>query len=143
MIVFINVPLFVCSLRRKFEPGAVSIDRRLSALKQLHAEGIRTYVFIGPIFPLFTDFEAILECVRTDVDFAMGESLNIRCGNWGSLELVLTDLLGEETKTYKKKLASETYWDEVESMFKKKCAELGIQLSGFFRHRPRRRRPKT
>jgi DNA repair photolyase len=40
------------SMRRVFEPGSSSISARIEALKALHAEGIPTYVFVGPILPM-------------------------------------------------------------------------------------------
>ena len=40
--------------------NAVSIERRLTAMKVLHEEGIRTTCFISPIFPALTDVFAII-----------------------------------------------------------------------------------
>jgi len=34
-----------------FEPGAAPVKKRLGALEKLHAAGIRTFAFIGPILP--------------------------------------------------------------------------------------------
>ena len=34
-----------------FEPGAAPVTKRLEALEKLHAAGIRTFAFIGPILP--------------------------------------------------------------------------------------------
>ncbi len=42
-------------LRRIFEPGAPSIAQRLRALKTLAEAGIRTWVFLGPVLPFFSD----------------------------------------------------------------------------------------
>ncbi len=39
--------------------NAVSIKRRLDAMKQVYDAGIRTVCFIAPVFPGITDFEAI------------------------------------------------------------------------------------
>ncbi len=39
-------------VREIFEPNAPPISARIDALKQLHNEGIRTYVFIGPLLPM-------------------------------------------------------------------------------------------
>ena len=36
---------------RLFEPGAASVAERLKALEKLHASGIRTFAFIGPLLP--------------------------------------------------------------------------------------------
>ena len=41
--------------------NAVSIARRLDAMKKLHDEGIRTTCFISPIFPGITDVPAVPE----------------------------------------------------------------------------------
>ena len=38
-------------MRRIFEPGAPPIAKRIEALEQLHAEGIRTFVMIAPLLP--------------------------------------------------------------------------------------------
>ena len=38
---------------------AVSIERRIAAMKQVYDAGIRTVCFVSPVFPSITDFEAI------------------------------------------------------------------------------------
>jgi hypothetical protein len=43
---------------------AVSIERRLAAMKKLHDEGVRTTCFISPIFPGITDVPAIIDRVK-------------------------------------------------------------------------------
>ena len=44
--------------------NAVSIKRRLDAMKQVYDAGIRTVCFIAPVFPGITDFEAIFRRVK-------------------------------------------------------------------------------
>ncbi len=39
--------------------SASSIERRISAMKQVYEAGIRTVCFVSPVFPGITDFEAI------------------------------------------------------------------------------------
>lgn len=63
---------------RTFEPGASSPLERAKALTVLHDAGIPTYVFIGPILPGLTDFNAILHLIKGSVDSVMGEVLNFR-----------------------------------------------------------------
>ena len=41
--------------------AAVSIERRLVAMKEVYAAGIRTICFISPVFPGITDIEAIID----------------------------------------------------------------------------------
>ena len=43
---------------------AVSIERRIAAMKKCHEEGIRTTCFIPPIFPEITDVFAIIERIK-------------------------------------------------------------------------------
>lgn len=43
------------NIRKLFEPNASSIEERLNALKKLKDEGIRTYIFFGPMLPFISD----------------------------------------------------------------------------------------
>ena len=60
--------------------NAVSIERRLEAMKQVYDAGIRTVCFVSPVFPEITDFEAIFEQVRDQCDLFWLENLNLRGG---------------------------------------------------------------
>lgn len=60
--------------------NAVSIERRLTAMKQVYEAGIRTVCFISPVFPGITDFEAIFERVKDQCDLVWLENLNLRGG---------------------------------------------------------------
>ena len=44
--------------------NAVSIERRLAAMKAFHIAGIRTTCFVSPIFPGITDVKAIIARVK-------------------------------------------------------------------------------
>ena len=59
---------------------AVSIERRLAAMKTVYDSGIRTVCFISPVFPGITDFEAIFERVKNQCDLVWLENLNLRGG---------------------------------------------------------------
>ena len=59
---------------------AVSIERRLSAMKTLYDEGIRTVCFVSPVFPGITDIRAIFERARNQCDLFWLENLNLRGG---------------------------------------------------------------
>lgn len=62
---------------RIFEPGASAPSARISALRQLKTAGLKTYVFIAPIFPHLTDVFALIETLRADVDYFMFDTLNL------------------------------------------------------------------
>lgn len=94
---------------------AVSIKRRLSAMKQLHDAGIRTSCFISPIFPGITDVEAIIEKVKNQCNFIWLENLNL-CGSYK------TDIMNYIKEKYPKLLplykeiynhGNFTYWENL------------------------------
>ena len=60
--------------------AAVSIERRLAAMKQVYDAGIRTVCFISPVFPGLTDIEAIFERAKDQCDLVWLENLNLRGG---------------------------------------------------------------
>ncbi len=59
---------------------AVSIERRLAAMKTVYEAGIRTVCFIAPVFPGITDFTAIFHRVKDQCDLVWLENLNLRGG---------------------------------------------------------------
>lgn len=59
---------------------AVSIERRLAAMKAVYEAGIRTVCFIAPVFPGITDFTAIFHRVKDQCDLVWLENLNLRGG---------------------------------------------------------------
>ena len=56
--------------------AAVSIERRLAAMKEVYAAGIRTICFISPVFPGITDIEAIIDRTKDQCDLVWLENLN-------------------------------------------------------------------
>lgn len=77
---------------RKDMDNAVSIDRRLAAMKKLHDEGIRTTCFISPIFPGITDVPAIIDRVKERCNLIWLENLNLR----GSYRTVIMGYIREK-----------------------------------------------
>ena len=59
---------------------AVSIRRRLAAMKEVYQAGIRTVCFVSPVFPGITNFEAIFQEVKDYCDLFWLENLNLRGG---------------------------------------------------------------
>lgn len=72
--------------------NAVSIKRRLEAMKQVYDAGIRTVCFVAPVFPGITDFEAIFERVKGQCDLFWLENLNLR----GSFKKTIMDYIAEK-----------------------------------------------
>jgi radical SAM mobile pair protein B len=72
--------------------AAVSIERRLAAMKQVYDAGIRTVCFISPVFPGITDIEAIFERVKDQCDLVWLENLNLR----GGFKKTIMDYIAEK-----------------------------------------------
>lgn len=69
------------STRKLFEPNASPIERRLSALRTLSDEGVKTWAFIGPILP-HVSLDELLELAGrisdTGVDHVLVDKLNLK-----------------------------------------------------------------
>jgi len=72
--------------------AAVSIERRLAAMKQVYDAGIRTVCFISPVFPGITDIEAIIEQAKNQCDLVWLENLNLR----GGFKKTIMDYIAEK-----------------------------------------------
>lgn len=70
---------------RKEMDEAVSIERRLAAMKAFHDAGVRTTCFISPIFPGITDVPAIIRRVKMQCNLIWLENLNLRGGYKGDI----------------------------------------------------------
>lgn len=120
------------TIRRKFEPGASSVQDRLNTIKKLHESGIRTYVFIGPILPMVTDPQAIVAAVGPFVDEVWGEALNMRCGNRADLTHAYAACnLPDEWQTLAR---SNDYWSDMARRLEQACHTANRTLVGFYRH---------
>lgn len=65
---------------RKDMDHAVSIERRLAAMKAFYLAGVRTTCFISPIFPGITDIKAIIWRAMSQCNLIWLENLNLRSG---------------------------------------------------------------
>lgn len=63
---------------RKEMDRAVSIERRLAAMKRFYEAGIQTTCFISPIFPGITDAIEIIERAKGQCNLVWLENLNLR-----------------------------------------------------------------
>lgn len=84
---------------------AVSVERRLAAMKKLHDAGIRTSCFLSPIFPGITDVEAIIDRVKNQCNFIWLENLNLR----GSYKSVILQYIREKHRNFIRFMRRYTY----------------------------------
>lgn len=106
---------------------AVSIERRLAAMRQTYEAGIRTVCFVSPIFPGITDVKAIIERVKDFADLVWLENLNLR----GQFKGVIMDYICEKHPSlvplyediYNRKRSD--YWQSLEKEISAYAAEQG------------------
>ncbi|MFH1337438.1 MAG: radical SAM protein [Nanoarchaeota archaeon] len=97
-------------VRRCFELNSPSVESRIDALRKIHEEGIRTFVFIAPIMPYLTDMEEIMKELSPYVDFFQFEDLNLSPVKKQVLE-VIDENFGDDLLLKYKNLPK-NFWDE-------------------------------
>lgn len=107
---------------------AVSIERRLGAMKAFHDAGVRTTCFISPIFPGITDVLAIIRRAKAQCNLVWLENLNLRGGYKTTILNYIAekhpDLLPLYQTIYQKN--DRTYWAVLDEEMRKFTAEEGL-----------------
>ncbi len=107
---------------------AVSIERRLAAMKAFHDAGVRTTCFISPIFPGITDLPSIIRRAKDQCNLVWLENLNLR----GGYKKVILDYIGEKhpdlvplyDAIYNKR--DRSYWSMLDQQMRQFCQEEGL-----------------
>lgn len=115
---------------------ASSIKERLETLKTLHDNGIKTIVFISPIFPYITEWKDIIKISKSYVDEYWFENLNLR----GSYKKTILDYIkikypqyyDDYINIYLKK--DNTYWQTLSKEINQYCKENSICFQNYFYH---------
>lgn len=108
---------------------AVSIERRLEAMRQFHDAGIRTTCFISPIFPEITDVKAIIERAKGQCNLIWLENLNLR-GDYKAVIIKYIKekhphLLGTYQEIYQK--GNPVYWESLNLDLKHYTESIGLE----------------
>ena len=107
---------------------AVSIERRLAAMKAFHDAGVRTTCFISPIFPGITDVPAIIQRAKDDCNLIWLENLNLR----GPFKPVILNYIREKrpelAPLYRDiyQRGSRGYWQALDEELRAYCEGLGL-----------------
>ena len=108
---------------------AVSIKRRLEAMKLFHERGIRTTCFISPIFPGITDVKEIIMAAKDRCNLIWLENLNLR----GAFRPVIMKYISQKhpelyplyERIYTRHDLS--YWQELDRQTAALAARLGLE----------------
>lgn len=108
---------------------AVSIERRIAAMRALHAAGIRTVCFVAPIFPGITKVVPIIERVRDFCDLVWLENLNLRgpfkADIMGYISERRPDLVPLYEEIYDRR--QREYWRELDAEVRRYTSENGMR----------------
>lgn len=107
---------------------AVSIERRLHAMKAFHKAGIRTTCFISPIFPAITDVKAIMEQVKEHCNLVWLENLNLRGGYKAVIMDYIADQYPQLVPLYQAiyNQNDRSYWISLDAELKEYASEIGL-----------------
>lgn len=108
--------------------SAVSIERKLAAMRKFHDAGIRTTCFISPIFTGLTDIPAIIERAKDICNLVWLENLNLR-GDYRKrilewIHIHHPDLDGLYHEIYSRR--DRTYWYELDEVMRDFTQKLGL-----------------
>ena len=116
-------------VRRAFEPGTSPIKERIDTLKRFSEAGIPTYAFLGPLLPFLSEakLEELLNQLADKVGRVIVDRLNIKAGNWKSIEKTVLkfrpDILPEFKEASKEDSA---YYDELKNRVRRFLDERAI-----------------
>ncbi len=119
---------------RKIEPIASRPIDRLNALEKIHKEGIKTYVFISPIFPKITDYQEIIQNSLKFADYYRFENLNFRPHNVGRIYEIIEKNYPDLLPFYKFLRKDNSYWDVLKIDIENYCINKSIQCKIAFHH---------
>jgi DNA repair photolyase len=121
-------------IQSAFEPNSPAVGKRIKALKELHSQNIKTWIFIAPILPILTQqtLSELLNEINGFVDYILVDKLNIKCGNWRGISKRLNTHFPELTTEWKnilfhkeKRLAyNETIYRQISDY----CQKYNIQV---------------
>jgi DNA repair photolyase len=116
-------------IRRAFEPKASTIKTRLDALEKFSDVGIPTFAFLGPLLPYITEekLEDLLNNLADKVSRVIVDRLNIKAGNWKSIEGTLVAYYPEVLLEFKEALRKNSqYYEELRGRVKNLLDERAI-----------------
>ncbi len=116
-------------VREKMERGASSVEERLRALEELEKNGIRTWVFLGPVIPHITEVEALVEAIaEVKPKYVLVDRLRLKEGVCERVREFIAGYKPELLADYEGIfLKGEDYYSEVFERVMGRCREKGVR----------------
>jgi DNA repair photolyase len=122
-------------ISKQLEPLASPPARRMTALKQIYNNGVKTIIFISPILPGFTDWKTIIKKTRSFINEYWFENLNlyyfIKKNVYNFLKKNNPQLIKVYDEIYSEK---NNYWNRTEQKIKEFCRKEKITGRIYFHH---------
>ena len=107
---------------------AVSVDRRLEAMRRFHEAGVRTTCFISPIFPGITNPKEIILKAKSVCNLVWLENLNLRGSFKADIMTYISetrpDLVPLYDRIYNRR--DPGYWEDLDAEMKRFTEEQGL-----------------
>ena len=117
------------SARAKMEPGASTVEERLRALEELSKNGIKTWVFLGPVMPYITDVEALVDSIaKVKPKYVLVDKLRLKEGVWDRISGFIEEFYPQFSEKYSKIFfEKEDFYGGLFENIINKCDENGIK----------------
>ncbi len=117
------------AVREKMEPGASSVSERLRALAGLRENGIKTWVFLGPVMPHITEVEALVDAIaEVKPEYVLVDRLRLKEGVWERIREFIHDFRHELVNEYEKIFrGGAEYYGEIFEKVMSRCEKNGLK----------------
>lgn len=119
---------------RIIEPRASKPIDRLQALQKIASEGIPTYVFISPIFPVISDWREIIDTALPITREFHFENLNFRGHNIPRIMNLISERHPQLKDHYQDIRRNPSLWNEVEDDIDAYCKMKNLEYKIEFHH---------
>jgi len=130
----ISINTLDSNVAKEIEPLASKPYDRIKALQEISKNNITTYVFISPIFPKITDYQAIIAETRDFMDYYRFENLNFRSHNIPRIFKYIEKKHPKLLEYYKNIKADSSLWDLIQDEIEKFCTQQEIEFKIDFHH---------
>jgi len=120
--------------RKQLEPLACSSEKRIKALKELKRKGVKTALFISPIFPEITDWEKIILKTKDFNKEYWFENLNPYFAIRENVTRFLKKNKPKLIKKYNEIWSGNDYWNDEKKKIKRFCKNNKIICKIYFHH---------
>ena len=115
---------------------ASSIKDRLNTLKELHAQGIYTVLFMSPMFPELTDYKSIIQESSSFIDEYWFENLNLRGNYKHTILTYISEKHPHLSDLYKDIFlhGNKDYWVDLSLQINDFCTKHNLNYVNYFYH---------